>query len=1155
MANGKFGGGKGTSAEPYIVEDFADFDAIRNKPKQTYYYYKLVNHIDMDVTTLPEEGWSPIPDFYGSFDGNYNCIHNLKINRLGTDNVGLFGNLASSTVVKNLMLVDIDIKGHDYVGGLVGLINGDDVSIDTVSVCGKVNGNNSVGGLVGHSGSRKKVKLNKVITECEVTATGNNIGGLAGTFTSFSDDSTKCTVNKAFIYGTVSGENFITTNASVGLADYNVGYTEVYFDKNKLSKYYPDEHATGKEKSFFQDKYNFESYLNDMYKTQCLWRFSKRDYLRFSFSNNYAMLFEIDGVLNKFDVATDEFVPLTNIPQNPTWHFYEENGLRDASVISIANWRNLLARKVPVRVVMGYDSSKKIPATAYPQLQILNDAETQGISLEISTIEPKDNLKIKDYNPANVRYNTFKDAKVEAQNFKLHVDTENEISEIQKGDTVAGAEFKIISDKKELTDDSFEANLTYNSYNGKVTNSALNDKRSIEIFSSEQKEIQDIGVNVGIERNKSAHKKGENITKDTNVGVYYDTAIPRQTLNTNIIYTLFNTITSQNRGIHVNAHGKNSSRYLLSVNNGQTWLSFNSKNNTWVDTNLSDIYDAGVTASDLESRTVMNALPTTYQSKVKIAAAISAEAFNSTFSIRDFDIEFEPNEGPNVLDFVEKDNSDCVTISGILHDKENDNVSYRVLTKHQIETDFRQILPSNEGGWLRKKNGYKFEERFPLSTFKNGTNVIMIETKDARGEVYEKKISFTLIQGSPEIKINSQNQFYANLTLSHTLKKKVRFQIFINGNQKAPVKEGEWSEWKDTTEPYTFDYTWNTKDLLNGLPNELEIKVQDEMQTEVFAKFNVIGEYKSLLFKDQNNFYYSTDTGEVLQQLDFGTVIGGVLSDVYPVVIENKTGLSMDNIVIFPDANTQEELSKIKISHTAPDSKAGFVPSEETIVVKNYNSDATSYTEQRYENAIKVPYVLDNNDTYTFYVRIESDDEVASYKNKVFRVLASGTPIDSSMVTVVLPDDAYDDYFYDSTPYLDDGEGLFNIKLIDLEDKMGINGKSIYIAGNNVFTWANERITLEQFMADPISAEEHQKSIFDYQNSNAEFTPYAVRWLDEFFVANYGDTVANLVNNGNLQFERRLRTNNYYDGHVAWLKADPDNKNKKFTNKYYIVEK
>ena len=1156
MANGNFGGGNGKSDNPFIVEDVADLNAIRNHPVATYYYYKLKNHLDMSVFTLPDEGWTPIPNFYGSFDGNYNCIFNLKINRPTEDNVGLFANMNGSSIVSHLLMVDAEVTGNDNVGTIVGQITGENVKFDTVGVQGKVNGHNSVGGMIGHSGSRKNIVVDKAVLECDVIGTGNNVGGLAGTYTSFSDDAQPCSLKKVFMYGTVSGENFITTNATVGLADFKTIYKDVYFDKDRIPNYYPDEHAIGESKSFFQKKTNFTDYLNDTYtigRTKGLWCWNRNDYMRFSFANRYVVLFDIDGVLNGYDATAEEFVPLANVPQTLDWAYCYANGVQDISIISIKALRTLLAKKVPVSLKIVCESSKTLDAQNYPIFQILADSLTSKMSLNVVTAEPQDNLKIKDYNPLDVKYNVVKESEEEASNFELYVDADNE----QKFGEFTDNEVRIIYDTKELDDETFELQITSNAHvSSSSDTSAFNDKRSIEIFSSKQEAIDNFELDVNSEYNKSMGEKGDNITEDTEVGISYDSRSLRQSHKTNLIYTLFNTIQTQNRGVHVEAHGKNTSRYLISVNNGQNWLSFNSRNNTWTETDLADIYDAGVTAKDLTSRAVMNALPTDYKSKVKIAAAISAEAFNSTFSIRDFDIEFEPNNGPEVLDLVERDNGEVVTISGVLNDKENDSISYRILTKHQIDADYKQILPRNEGGWLRQKNGYKFEERFLLSEFKNGANVIKIETKDSRGETFEKTINFTLIQGTPEIKINSNNQFYANITLSHTLKKKVRFQIYINGIQKAPVKEGEWSEWKSTETPFTFDYTWNTKDLLNGLPNELEIKVQDEMKTETFAKFNVIGEYKSLLFKDQNNFYYSTDTGEVLQQLDFGTVIGGVLSDVYPVIIENKTGLSMDNIIIYPDSTTQEELAKIKLSHTAPDSKEGFVSSNETFVVKNYNQDASDFTTHEYQNALKVPYVLDNNDTYTFYVRIESDEEIASYKNKVFRVLANGTPIDTSLITVVLPQTEYEDnYAHIAKSYLDDGEGLFNVTIKDMTDTMGINGKSIYLVGDSLYTWLDGRITFDEFMANPLTEDERQKAITRFASANAEFEPYSVSWLDAFFIANYGDTVKNLVDSGKLSFERRLRTSNYYDAHVAWLKADEANKDKQFTFKYLVVEK
>ena len=93
MANGAFGKGTGESKNPLIVEDFADLNAIRNKNTKQYLYYKLAKHFDLNSSSLDAKGWVPIPDFYGSFDGNCQTITGLKIDRSDEDGVGLFINI------------------------------------------------------------------------------------------------------------------------------------------------------------------------------------------------------------------------------------------------------------------------------------------------------------------------------------------------------------------------------------------------------------------------------------------------------------------------------------------------------------------------------------------------------------------------------------------------------------------------------------------------------------------------------------------------------------------------------------------------------------------------------------------------------------------------------------------------------------------------------------------------------------------------------------------------------------------------------------------------------------------------------------------------------------------------------------------------------
>lgn len=97
-----------------------------------------------------EQGFLPIGSstapFTGTFDGGGHSISYLTIDRLGTDNVGLFG--YASTTIKNLTIENFSITANNAVGALVGrLVNG---SIQEVTVVDSyVGGDTWVGGLIG----------------------------------------------------------------------------------------------------------------------------------------------------------------------------------------------------------------------------------------------------------------------------------------------------------------------------------------------------------------------------------------------------------------------------------------------------------------------------------------------------------------------------------------------------------------------------------------------------------------------------------------------------------------------------------------------------------------------------------------------------------------------------------------------------------------------------------------------------------------------------------------------------------------------------------------------------------------------------------------------------------------------------------------------
>ncbi|TGC09423.1 GLUG motif-containing protein [Methanolobus halotolerans] len=208
-----FEGGDGSSDNPYQISNVIQLQAMTI---DLYSNYTLVNDIDASETENWNsesgifKGFQPIGNnsvkFTGTFDGQNNTITGLFINRtmLG---VGLFGYTDTGATIKNVELVDVNITGENYVGGLVGFNN---VGIITDShSTGEVTGENYVGGLVGTIEGDGKVENS--YSTCKVTG-DEFVSGLVG-FNSFSG-----IITNSYSTGEVSGNDRVG-----GLVGHNIG--------------------------------------------------------------------------------------------------------------------------------------------------------------------------------------------------------------------------------------------------------------------------------------------------------------------------------------------------------------------------------------------------------------------------------------------------------------------------------------------------------------------------------------------------------------------------------------------------------------------------------------------------------------------------------------------------------------------------------------------------------------------------------------------------------------------------------------------------------------------------------------------------------------------------------------------------------------------
>lgn len=186
---------KAQAAETVVPEGYepissADqLNGIRNNLSGKYILTE-----DIDLTEYTKEGgifdtgngWTPINNFTGTFDGNGHRIIGMHIyGKINT--VGLFGTVSGATI-KNLSLTDVDIEMEnyyygDYTGALAGTCD-NNTQISGIYVDGSIsvnNGNACLGGIIGKIGDKGKNTVQNCINNCSVSNSSSNyLGGIVG---------------------------------------------------------------------------------------------------------------------------------------------------------------------------------------------------------------------------------------------------------------------------------------------------------------------------------------------------------------------------------------------------------------------------------------------------------------------------------------------------------------------------------------------------------------------------------------------------------------------------------------------------------------------------------------------------------------------------------------------------------------------------------------------------------------------------------------------------------------------------------------------------------------------------------------------------------------------------------------------------------------
>ena len=226
------GAGSGTESEPYIITNINQLQEMNDDLRA---WYALGNDIDATDTKnwnagsgfIPVGTGNPYGDeaFKGHFHGRGYTIANLFIDRPDADYVGLFG-CAPSYSIENVGLINVNVTGRDYVGGLIGHTGSGNYRSQCYTT-GIVKGSKYIGGLVG-------INWRTPITDCYSTASvsgSQSVGGLIGAAIGFSGStSTNAQVTHCYATGLVN--NGVSGDYIGGLVGHTVqtDWNSCYWD-------------------------------------------------------------------------------------------------------------------------------------------------------------------------------------------------------------------------------------------------------------------------------------------------------------------------------------------------------------------------------------------------------------------------------------------------------------------------------------------------------------------------------------------------------------------------------------------------------------------------------------------------------------------------------------------------------------------------------------------------------------------------------------------------------------------------------------------------------------------------------------------------------------------------------------------------------------
>ena len=284
----------------------------------------------------------------------------------------------------------------------------------------------------------------------------------------------------------------------------------------------------------------------------------------------------------------------------------------------------------------------------------------------------------------------------------------------------------------------------------------------------------------------------------------------------------------------------------------------------------------------------------------------------------------------------------------------NKSITYTVKYAFNYNERIKFRCKINDGEYGDWSTMRKSTEDIVGNIFNNqlsfGTNRITIQiANEAETKVTTHEIAdaITIVNNKPGIMFVNENSdaCQLNFIISDDDTDKIKYKIeIINTTYPEGLILSDWTD--GLSVPYDKIMRIDTSKIVPNDQNTIRITVQDKYE-ETHADYIFTGEYRNLVFLNEDKEYMSTDKGVILKILDFGYMVAGAQSEVKKVTLKNNNPYPIKNLRLKVVYNINPEGIYGQISK----SSNPFIPLEEI----NFGSEK-----------------IDAYQSKDFYVRIDS---------------------------------------------------------------------------------------------------------------------------------------------------------------------------------------